>query len=107
MPAEEAQAILAASDRRPITPATVWQMQPLLERIAETARRGFATAVEEIYVGDIAIAAAIRDGRGRPLGAINVAVLRSCVTSEEGERRYGLMVMETAQSISQACSTFG
>lgn len=107
MPPQEAQAILRASDRRAVTPATVWQMEPLLEKIALTARRGFATTVEEIYVGDIAVAAAIRDGRGRPLGAINVAALRSRVTPEEVEQRFGPMVMEAAQSISQACSTLG
>jgi DNA-binding IclR family transcriptional regulator len=102
---EEARAILLASDRKPIMPSTVWQMEALLEKLAFTARRGFATAIEEIYFGDIAVAAAIRDGRGRPLGAINVAALRSRVTPEEMEQRYGPMVMEAAQSISHACST--
>ncbi|WP_200845419.1 IclR family transcriptional regulator [Roseomonas sp. 18066] len=107
MPPAEARAILASSDRRPLTHATVWEMEPLLQKVAQAARRGFATTVEEIYVGDIAVAAAIRDGRGRPLGAINVAALRSRVTPEEVERRYGPMVMEAAQSISQACGTLG
>ncbi|ONG46299.1 hypothetical protein BKE38_25520 [Pseudoroseomonas deserti] len=75
--------------------------------MALAARRGFAATVEEIYAGDTAVAAAIRDGRGRPLGAINMAALRSRVTPEAVARRHGPRAMEAAPSISQACGTLG
>ncbi|MBE9604539.1 IclR family transcriptional regulator [Acetobacteraceae bacterium H6797] len=107
LPPEEARAILLASDRKPLTPSTIWEMEPLMEKIALTARRGYATTFEEIYHGDMAVAAVIKDGRGRPLGALNIATLRSRLSPEAMERRYAPMVMEAAQSISQACIAWG
>jgi DNA-binding IclR family transcriptional regulator len=38
---------------------------------------------------------------------VNVALLRSRISLEEMERRYAMLVMETAQSISNACETLG
>ena len=107
LPPAEARAILLASDRKPLTAATTWEIEPLMAKVALTARRGYATTFEEIYHGDMAVAAAIKDGRGRPLAAINVATLRSRLSPEEMERRYAPMVMEAAQSISQACLAWG
>lgn len=107
MPLEEARAVLLASDRRALTESTVWEMGPLMEKVALTARRGYATTAEEIYHGDIAIAAPILNGHGRPLGAVNMASLRSRISMEEMEQRYAALVMETAQSISNVCATLG
>jgi IclR family pca regulon transcriptional regulator len=104
---EEARSVLLASDRRPLTEATVWEMGPLMEKVARSASRGYATTAEEIYQGDFAIAPPIVNGRGRPHGAVNVALLRSRISLEEMERRYAMLVMETAQSISNACETLG
>ncbi len=103
LPLDEARAILEASDRRAITSATVWKMDALMERVTIAAQRGYATTAEEIYHGDIAVAAVIRNGHGRPLGAINVAAMRSRISMNAVEERYAPMVMEAAQNISQAC----
>jgi IclR family pca regulon transcriptional regulator len=107
LPVEEARSVLLASHRRPLTEATVWEMEPLMEKVALSASRGYATTVEEIFHGDIAIAAPIVNGRGRPLGAVNVASLRSRISEEEMESRHAALVMETAQAISSACATLG
>lgn len=104
MPVEEARAILLACDRRPITASTTWDMEPLMEKLTIAAQRGYAIACEEIYLGDLAVAAPIRDGNGRPHGAINLAALRSRMTPAELEKRYAPLVTEAAQSISRACS---
>ncbi|MFZ6763067.1 IclR family transcriptional regulator [Pseudoroseomonas sp. WGS1072] len=103
LPEEEARRILQACDRKPLTEMTVWRMEPLMQKVALAARRGFAAAFEEIYHGDLAVAAVIRDVHGKPLGAINIAALRSRMTPAEVEQRYAPMVMEAAQSISRAC----
>jgi IclR family pca regulon transcriptional regulator len=107
MPAAEAHAVLLESDRHPLTEATLWEIEPLMAKIAQSASRGYATTSEEIYHGDVAIAAPIVNGRGRPLGAVNMASLRSRISLEDMEQRYATLVMETAQSISSACATLG
>ncbi|MBC9205229.1 helix-turn-helix domain-containing protein [Roseomonas aerophila] len=107
LPTEEARSVLLQSDRKRLTEATVWEMEPLMEKITLSAARGYATTAEEIYHGDVAVAAPIVNGRGRPLGAVNVASLRSRIALEEMERRYATLVMETARSISNACAALG
>jgi DNA-binding IclR family transcriptional regulator len=107
LPPGEAHAILEQSELRPYTSATTWTMEALMEKIALSARRGYATAFEEIYHGDLSAAAAITDGAGRPIGAVNVAALRSRLAPEEMERAYAPLLVDTALSISQSCIGLG
>lgn len=51
----------------------------------------------------LAVAAVIRDVHGKPLGAIDIAALRSRMTPAEMEQRSAPMVMEAAQFLSRAC----
>jgi IclR family transcriptional regulator, pca regulon regulatory protein len=107
LPAAEAAALLGRCDLRPITAATVWRTDELTAKIATAARRGYATAFEEIHLGDLSIAAPIVDSAGRPLGAINVAALRSRIEPDQMEQTFAPTVLDVAFSISQGCSAFG
>lgn len=101
LPLEEALALLERCDRRPITPSTVWRMEDLREKLLATAARGYATAFEELHHGDLSVAAAIVDAAGRPVGAINIATLRSRMTPETAEQAYMPMVVDAARAISR------
>jgi DNA-binding IclR family transcriptional regulator len=107
LPVVEASALLDRCDLRPITAATVWRKDKLMEKIAMTARRGYATAFEEIHHGDLSIAAPIKDSTGRLLGAINVAALRSRIEPEQMEQTFAPTMLDVALSISHGSSAFG
>lgn len=107
LPPAEAAALLDRCDLRPITAATVWRKDRLMAKIATSARRGYATAFEEIHLGDLSIAAPIVDSAGWPLGAINVAALRSRIEPEQMEQTFAPTVLDVAFSISQGCAAFG
>ena len=68
---------------RPHTPSTTWQREGLARRSRSRAAQGYATAFEEFYLGDASIAAPILDHRGRPEGAVNIAVSCSRYSREE------------------------
>jgi len=101
LPAEQAVNTLKRSDLRAHTPHTICRMKDLLRKLEMSAARGYATAFEEFYLGDLSIAAPILAQSGRPVGAINVSVPRARFTAEEAEKRFSPLVMATALSISQ------
>ncbi len=52
LPEDEAMAVIDASDLRAHTPSTTWQRDALLEKLRQSAAQGYATAFEEVYIGD-------------------------------------------------------
>ncbi len=81
------RAILERSDRRPLTPATTWQLPALLEKLDLSARCGYAHAFEEIFAGDISLATAVMDANGTPTAVIRICVSKLRCSAEEAERR--------------------
>lgn len=102
LPVDEAVAILERCERVQVTPSTVWRLKDLREKLRLTARRGYATAFEELHHGDLSVAAAIVDARGAPIGAINIATLRSRMTPEAAEAAYVPVVVDAARAISRS-----
>jgi len=101
LPVEQAVDILKRSDLRLHTPHTTCRIKDLLKKLEISASRRYATAFEELYVGDLAIAAPVLAQTGRPAGAINISVPRMRFSPEEAEERFSPLVMATALSISQ------
>jgi DNA-binding IclR family transcriptional regulator len=58
--------LLAHTDR------TVTELEPLLEELARTRRRGYAAAIGEFEPGMNAVAAAVHDARGQVLAALAI-----------------------------------
>lgn len=54
------------------TDRTITDLEPLLEELAKTRRRGYATAVSELENGLTAVAAPVRDARGQVIAAVEV-----------------------------------
>lgn len=101
LPEDEAMAVIDASDLKAHTPSTVWQRDALRDKIRQAAAQGYATAFEEVYLGDASIAAPILDHRGRPEGAVNVAVSCSRYTREEVVTRFSALIIAAAHAISR------
>ncbi len=98
---EDARRILERTDLRAYTPDTTWQIDTLMEKIALSAARGYATAFEEFYHGDLSIAAAAVTSRQEPACAVNIAVSRARYTRQDAEKRFSSLVVAAARSISQ------
>ena len=101
LPEDEAMAVIDASDLKAHTPSTVWQREALREKIRQAAAQGYATAFEEVYLGDASIAAPILDHRGRPEGAVNVAVSCSRYSREEVVARFSALIIAAAHAVSR------
>lgn len=102
LPAAEARRILQDSDRVARTPATLTSVAAILVRIADCRKLGYATNAEELFLGDMGIAAAIVDRSGRALGAVHVAPPTSRWTIESAQLKLAPMVIECARAISSA-----
>lgn len=101
LPEDEAMAIIDASDRRAFTPSTTWQREALREKLRQAAAQGYATAFEEVYIGDASIAAVVVDHHGRPEGAVNIATSTSRYSHEEVVSRFSSLVIAAAHAISR------
>lgn len=101
MPAAEAMALLDRTDLRPYTPHTTWQREDLKAKLDLAAARGYATAFEEYYHGDLSVAAAVVGATNAPVGAINIAVSRARFTPQEAEEKFAPLVVAAAGAVSQ------
>jgi DNA-binding IclR family transcriptional regulator len=99
LPRPQAMSILNKSDLRPHTPNTVYQIRNLVKKLDQVVQRGYATAFEEHYHGDLSIAAPVLNPRGVPVAAVNVAVSRARFSPEEAETRFAPLVIACALSI--------
>ncbi len=102
LPRAEAEALLQASNRVAYTQHTTTDLPALLARLDEAAAKGFAIAVQEIYPGDVSIAAAILGPDGAPSAAVNVAVSLARSGPEAAVERFAPLVMAAAAALSQS-----
>jgi len=92
--------ILNRSELKAYTPHTTCRPKDLLKKLEISAARGYATAFEEFFLGDFAIAAPILAPDGAA-GAINISVPRARFSPEEAEEKFSSLVVAAAQSVSQ------
>lgn len=96
----EVDDILARSEGRPMTPKSITDPAKVWAKIREARRDGYAYSVEESLIGEIAVGAAISDGRRRPLGAIHIAGSLSEWSVEDFRRRFAPLASEAARALS-------
>ncbi|WP_328702497.1 IclR family transcriptional regulator [Belnapia arida] len=97
---EEVENVLLRSDRRAMTSKTVVDLPGLHAKVTEARALGYALAVEEWFLGEIVLAAAITDEAGRPVGAIHIAASLSEWEVEEFRKRMAPLAMEAARALS-------
>ncbi len=73
LPEQEVQRILAAAPLTAVTPNSITSMRRFAEELEKIRQQGFAVDDHEHELSSCCIAAAIFDGRGRPVGAIGVS----------------------------------
>ncbi len=100
LPDEQVRALLLSSTRAPRTPATLTDVDAIMERIAACRQVGYATNCEELFLGDMGIAAPLVNSRGLPVGALHLSPPTSRWTMDEAQKRLGPMLIECARAIS-------
>lgn len=70
----EALARLKAAKRTAMTRFTVTDLAGLRRALDVVRAQGYALNDQEAFLGDLSVAAPLRDPQGRPLGAVNIAV---------------------------------
>lgn len=102
LPPAEVADILDRTEFLPRTPHTLTDRVDIEERLAAARRDGYAIVVEEVNHGEIALAAPILDGNGRPLAAVGVSTSTADWTVESARERLAPVVMQTARQISRS-----
>ncbi|WP_254690321.1 IclR family transcriptional regulator [Shinella daejeonensis] len=106
LPGEEALSLLRRSPLQAFTPQTIHTVDELLLQLETAREAGYATAWGEFFPGDLSVAAAVLDGNGRPVAAVNIGVASARYTPEKAEDVFAPLVTAAARSISQAASNF-
>lgn len=101
LPDDEAKRLIAASDRKALTPNTVTDPRRLWSLLLEARKRGFALNNQESQIGDVSIGAPLLDRGGRVVGAINIAAPSPRLSITRLQQRHGPDLMQTAADISR------
>jgi PcaR/PcaU/PobR family beta-ketoadipate pathway transcriptional regulator len=102
MPEDQREEYLRITKLVPFSPRTIIRKRDLRIELQKIRSRAFATGNEELEIGVRAVAAPIRDGEGRIIAAVNIAVPASRVSMKTVESELAKEIVETASNISSA-----
>lgn len=91
--------ILTRSVRTKLTPKTTVEIAAILEKIARVRETGYSVGVEEILIGEIAIAVAVTNNEGFPVGAVTLAGSLAEWAPGEFARRFAPPVAAAAATL--------
>ena len=93
---------LTASELKTHTPNTITDIDDLIALIHECRERGIAWNDAEFFLGDINIAASIRNAAGMPVAAVHITTPNSRWTLDRALEQLGPSLMECARAITKA-----
>lgn len=96
----ECEAVLAASDRSPITEHTVTSLKGIRERIARARRNMYDVGVNQALMTEISTAAPVFNSEGRVMAAVQIPVYMPQWSRRQVEDRIVPLAIETARAIS-------
>lgn len=96
---EEAAEMLRRSEPQRLTQNTLTDVETILETVRTARSKGYAVNAEEMFLGDMSIAAPILDSRGQPVAAVHVVAPTSRWSREDAERKLAPAVIECARAI--------
>ena len=100
LPDEQARALLQDSSRTTRTQFTLTDVDAIMAKIAECRQAGYATNCEELFLGDMGLAAPLIDRQGKAVGALHLSPPTSRWTMEEAQKKLAPMLIECARAIS-------
>lgn len=101
LPMAQAQELLERVQRPARTRSTLTEVGDVLERLELCRSTGYATNCEELFLGDMGLAAPIFNTRNQVVGAVHVAPPTSRWSIADAERQLAPLVIECARAISR------
>ena len=77
-------------------------METIFERVVACRTVGYACNEEELFLGDMGIAAPVVNSRGEAVGAVHVSPPASRWTMADAQKKLGPLVVECAWAISRS-----
>ena len=102
LPEDEARALIEASDRVAHTTHTLTEVEAILATLRQARLQGFATNAEELFLGDMTIAAPVLGSQGRPVASVHVVAPTSRWTLEEAVRKLAPTLLLCARSLTSS-----
>jgi len=99
---EEVKEILDASDLKRYTEWTETDPNRLAEIVAQSRRLGFAYNKEELFLGDMTLAAAVVNAHGQPIACVHVVAPTSRWTLEDAQKRLSPPLLNCARGLANA-----
>ena len=94
--------ILSRSQLTAITPKTMTDAEQIRAEVRRAREQGYALVRDETMIGEIAVACAVLDNRGRPVAAIHIAGSLSEWTEQDFARRFAPLAAEAAAALGGA-----
>ena len=107
LPESEALALIEASDRVAHTVHTRTAVEDILEALRQARLQGFATNSEELFLGDMTVAAPVLGSNGRPVAAVHVVAPTSRWTMDDAVRKLGPTLLQCARSLTGSVRGIG
>lgn len=100
IPPEEAEAILEASEMKPMTEWTDTDLKKIRRRIAAARKNGYEISLQQSLRHEISTAAPVLDAEGRAFAAVQIPVYMPAWNVEMVKEKIVPLVTETARTIS-------
>jgi IclR family pca regulon transcriptional regulator len=105
-PESEMLDVLGQSDRKAYTPMTCTDLAALSAMVREAKSKGYAFNNEELYIGDLNIAAPVFNSSGEAIAAVHISAPGSRWTFSDATQKLSGLVIECARSITNAARNF-
>ena len=107
LPEDEALALIERSERVAHTPHTRTAVDDIVEALRQARLQGYATNSEELFLGDMTLAAPVIGSQGRPVGAVHVVAPTSRWTMDEAVRKLAPTLLQCARSLTTSVRGIG
>lgn len=102
LPDDQIRSALEASTLKRYTQWTETDPQRLFDIITQSRRNGYAYNKEELFLGDMTLAAPIVGGTGKPVACVHIVAPTSRWTLEEAKQRLAPALLDCARGIANA-----
>lgn len=102
LPENEARALISASVRVAHTSRTMTDVDAILGALRVARAQGYATNEEELFLGDMTIAAPVLGSQGRPVASVHIVAPTSRWTINEAVLRLAPSLLLCARSLSSS-----
>lgn len=101
LPAEQWPNLLQSMPRPARTRHTLTQVPDIVQRLHQCRDSGYATNCEELFLGDMGLAAPIFNARNEVVGAVHIAPPCSRWSMADAQKQLAPLVVECARAISR------